>query len=89
MASESKQVLFTIGDLLNILIPALAAAGVPVMDIATGLIIRDDERAKAIVALREVCKNYGDNDWPDNLNLADIVNNHLLRHLQVTLGDAQ
>jgi hypothetical protein len=39
------------------------------------------EREGAIGALREVCGGYGDNDWPDNLDLYDIIHNHLLWHL--------
>jgi hypothetical protein len=39
------------------------------------------ERASAIAALRDLCERFGDNDWPDNLHLADIIEKHLLRHL--------
>lgn len=39
------------------------------------------ERADAIVALREVCSEFGRNDWPDNLHLADIIDKNLHRHL--------
>jgi hypothetical protein len=40
------------------------------------------EREDAISALRVACSDFGDNDWPDNLNLADVIEKHLLRHLQ-------
>ena len=39
------------------------------------------ERVEAIQALRLVCAEHGDNDWPDDLSICDIVNNHLARHL--------
>jgi predicted secreted protein len=39
------------------------------------------EREQAIAALRELCAEHGDNDWPDNLRLAYIISKHLGRHL--------
>lgn len=39
------------------------------------------ERAEAVVALRSICAEHGDNDWEDNLNLADVIEKHLGRHL--------
>lgn len=35
------------------------------------------ERAEAIATLRRLCTEHGDNDWPDNLSLADIIEKHL------------
>jgi hypothetical protein len=35
------------------------------------------EREEAIVALRSACEDAGDNDWDNNLYLADIINKHL------------
>jgi len=32
-------------------------------------------------ALRRVCEEHGDNDWRDDLHLADVVEKHLGRHL--------
>jgi hypothetical protein len=40
------------------------------------------EREAAIAALRELCSTHGDNDWPDNLHLRDIIEKHLGRHLE-------
>lgn len=40
------------------------------------------ERAEAIATLRSMCAEYGDNDWDDNLHLADILKKHLHSHLQ-------
>lgn len=37
------------------------------------------EEARA--ALRRVCEDHGDNDWPDELHLADVIEKHLARHL--------
>jgi len=39
------------------------------------------ERGRAIAALRDACREFGDNDWPDNLDLSDIIEKHLVRHL--------
>ena len=38
------------------------------------------ERADAIAMLRMVCEDHGDNDWPDDLHLGDIIDKHLLRY---------
>ena len=40
-----------------------------------------DERRETIAMLRQVCEEFGDNEWPDNLHLADIIEKHLWRHL--------
>jgi len=39
------------------------------------------EREAAISALRDVCADHGDNDWENNLYLADIIEKHLHRNL--------
>lgn len=39
------------------------------------------EREEAVAALREICGLHGDNEWPDSLNLADVIDKHLARHL--------
>ena len=39
------------------------------------------EREVAVAALRELCGEYGDNDWADDLHLADVIEKHLRRHL--------
>jgi hypothetical protein len=39
------------------------------------------EREAAIAVLRDVCADYGDNDWEDDLHLADVIEKHLSRHL--------
>ena len=39
------------------------------------------ERQEAIQALRTICAAHGDNDWPENLHLRDILEKHLERHL--------
>jgi hypothetical protein len=35
------------------------------------------EREEAIAALRSMCADYGDNEWPETLHLADIIETHL------------
>ena len=39
------------------------------------------ERKLTILALRNVCAEFGDNEWEDNLHLADVVEKHLHRNL--------
>lgn len=39
------------------------------------------EREATVAALRSACEDHGDNEWPDNLHLADVVEKHLVRHL--------
>ncbi len=39
------------------------------------------ERAELVAALRNLCEDYGDNEWPDELNLSDVINKHLLPYL--------
>ncbi len=40
------------------------------------------ERQQAVDILRQVCEDHGDNEWPDELHLADVIEKHLLRHLE-------
>jgi len=40
------------------------------------------ERERTISTLRMACDEFGDNDWPDDLHLADVVEKHLARHLR-------
>jgi hypothetical protein len=40
------------------------------------------ERAEIVNALREVCQEFGDNDWDPDLHLADVIRKHLLPYLQ-------
>ena len=35
------------------------------------------ERYEAIAALRTLCGELGDNNWPDKLHLADIITKHV------------
>ena len=39
------------------------------------------EREQAIAALRSLCAEHGDNSWPNDLHLADIIEKHLGKHL--------
>jgi hypothetical protein len=39
------------------------------------------ERQEAIATLRELCREFGDNDWADDLHFSDILDKHL------SLGD--
>lgn len=39
------------------------------------------EREATVVALRSLCETHGDNEWPADLHLADVVEKHLRRYL--------
>lgn len=41
-----------------------------------------DQRCRAVSMLRQVCEAHGDNDWPDDLDLSDVIEKHLWRHLE-------
>lgn len=38
---------------------------------------RVTERVAAIAALRSLCAEFGDNEWDEDLHLADIIDKHL------------
>ena len=40
------------------------------------------ERADAVLMLRSVCSEFGDNDWPSDLHLSDVIEKHLWRALE-------
>lgn len=40
------------------------------------------EREEAVSMLRQVCALHGDNDWPEDLHLGDIIEKHLWRNLE-------
>jgi len=42
------------------------------------------ERAETVAMLRRVCSRHGDNEWPDDLHLSDVIEKHLGRHLPET-----
>lgn len=41
------------------------------------------ERSETISCLRHLCAKYGDNDWDDDLHLVDIIEKHLIKHLDL------
>ena len=45
------------------------------------------EREEAIAVLRRACEQFGDNNWAENLSLADIIEKHLVRHLEADYLD--
>jgi len=49
----------------------------------------EKERAETLMLLRELCGDFGDNDWPDNLHLVDIIEKHLIRPLVNRLQEAE
>ena len=47
---------------------------------------RSIERFETVLALRRICGEFGDNDWPDTLHLVDVIEKHLERHLHEKRG---
>lgn len=43
----------------------------------------EGERSATVAILRQVCTSHGDNDWRDNLHLADVIEKHLWPTLEV------
>jgi hypothetical protein len=39
------------------------------------------ERERIVAALRDVCDEYGDNEWSEGIGLDDVIEKHLRRHL--------
>jgi hypothetical protein len=51
---------------------------------------RKDEQIRATRAmLRIECAEYDDNDWPDDLHLADVVEKHLARQAHLAVQEAE
>lgn len=67
--SESRNRAF--GTVLNFLLQQL---GQDVRPSRESLLL---ERQEAILALRDLCDEIGDNDWPEDLHLADIIAKHV------------
>jgi hypothetical protein len=44
------------------------------------------ERVAVVRVLRQVCERFGDNDWPDNLHLGDVIEKHLEPYLAKRRG---
>jgi hypothetical protein len=40
------------------------------------------EREEAVAMLRQLCAQHGDNDWPNDLHLADVIEKHLVRPME-------
>jgi hypothetical protein len=47
------------------------------------------ERVAAVAMLRIECAEYDDNDWPDTLHLADIIEKHLARSAYEAVREAR
>ena len=39
------------------------------------------ERKETVQMLRNICGEYGDNDWTDDLHLADVLRRHLFNYI--------
>jgi len=40
------------------------------------------EREEAVQRLRDLCREFGDNDWPENMHLGDVIDKHLGEYLR-------
>lgn len=45
------------------------------------------EREEAIATLRGACEEFGDNEWPDDLHLSDIIEKHLWRNMATNTSE--
>lgn len=52
---------------------------------STGFLIA--EREEMVQTLRWLCKDFGDNDWKADQNLADVIEKHLGKHLYARKGE--
>lgn len=39
------------------------------------------EREETVITLRGLCGEIGDNDWPDELHLRDVIQKHLIDYV--------
>jgi hypothetical protein len=69
------------GRILQLAVREIAPG--PEQDVARLLL----ERQQLVAVLRDVCRDHGDNDWPDDLHLADVVQKHLLPYLDAKSDD--
>lgn len=58
------------------------AAELGVKDALSELAYLLDERDRTRARLREVCELLKSNDWPDNADLADVVEKYVLPHVE-------
>ncbi len=72
-------------SLINQLSQALGQLGVlkkPEDDPLIQLALLVTERQEALQVLRRACQDFGDNDWKEDLHVSDIIESHLVRHLE-------
>ena len=41
----------------------------------------EKERQDIVIQLREICAEFGNNDWSDDLHLGDVIEKHLAKYL--------
>lgn len=61
-------------DIGTIAMKHLGASKVPYLELLI-------ERENTISKLRELCAEFGDNDWEKDLYMPDIIEKHLAKHL--------
>ncbi|HXJ61945.1 MAG TPA: hypothetical protein VNU68_35345 [Verrucomicrobiae bacterium] len=60
---------------LEMLATALRGLGRDAPEWQLGRLI--SEREEAVATCRRICVEHGDNDWPDDLHLSDIIEKHV------------
>lgn len=73
---------FTLVKVLTQALIDLKEFGSPADDPLIKLAVLVKERQETVSKLREVCEEFGDNDWPETLWLPDVIECHLFRTLQ-------
>lgn len=84
LSGEAKERAWTEGyhaAARQMLSQAIIWLGVEEKDLALNLLGWDEVRC----ALRDVCEEFGDNDWPDSLHLPDVIEKHLARNLRYSV----
>ncbi len=72
----------------RIVVTLMGELGTNTTDPVVALAHAVEERQGAISKLRDLCAQFGDNDWPDELHLEDVIERHLARHLYEMNTDA-
>jgi hypothetical protein len=46
------------------------------------LAVEVKEREETVAVLRRACEEFGDNGWPEDLHLGDVIENYLMKHIE-------
>ena len=68
---------------MRVVIDGIKYVPAPKDEDALELVSLRQEREDLVKYLRGVCRKHGDNDWPDNLHLLDVLTKHLLDYMDL------